>query len=64
MGKLELCTPVLGRRRFIRSCVLLGVGGAVFGLPGDVARHPASSNGFVVINGWVVPTQYLRKVQA
>ncbi|AXM94944.1 hypothetical protein GCM10011247_14930 [Pseudomonas plecoglossicida] len=64
MGKLVYCAA-LGRRGFLRNCVLLGVGGAVFGvLPGTAraaASEPAEPKGFVVINGWVLPSQYFRK---
>lgn len=64
MGKLEFCTPMLGRRGFLWSCAVLSAGGVAFGLPGSiVARQPAGKTEFVVINGWVVPTQYLRKEQ-
>ncbi|ATP44896.1 hypothetical protein SAMN02745962_03215 [Pseudomonas sp. LAIL14HWK12:I11] len=64
MGKLTLCTPQLGRRGFLQSCVLLGVGGAVFGVAADVARKPVEKPGFVVINGWVLPSQYFRNEPA
>jgi hypothetical protein len=43
---------------------LLGVGGAVFGGGADVARKPVENTGFVVINGWVLPSQYFRNEQA
>lgn len=64
MGKLTLCTALLGRRGFLQSCVLLGVGGAVFGGGADVARKPVKKTGYVVINGWVLPSQYFRNEQA
>jgi hypothetical protein len=54
----------LGRRGFLQSCVLLGVGGAVFGVAADVARKPVEKPGFVVINGWVLPSQYFRNEPA
>jgi hypothetical protein len=54
----------LGRRGFLQSCVLLGVGGAVFGVAADVARKPVEKTGFVVINGWVLPSQYFRNEPA
>jgi hypothetical protein len=64
MGKLKYCTALLDRRGFLRNCVLLGVGGAVLGAVPGLARaaadKPAEPNGFVVINGWVLPSQYLR----
>ena len=60
MGKLTFCTAQLGRRGFLQSCVLLGVGGAVFGASAAVAGKPAEKNGFVMINGWVLPSRYLR----
>ncbi|TDF84117.1 hypothetical protein E1573_10275 [Pseudomonas sp. H9] len=66
MGKLQFCTPLLGRRGFLGRCVLLSVGGAVFGLSGEAARKPAAPEpaGFVMINGWVLPTEHFRKAQA
>ena len=64
MGKLQFCIPHLGRRGFLQGCVVLGVGGAIFGFSGDVARKPAEKGGFVVVNGWVLPSKYLRNGQA
>ena len=64
MGKFTLCTPHFGRRGFLQSCVLLGVGGAVFGVSAGVARKPVEKTGYVVINGWVLPSQYFRNEQA
>ncbi|MBA6116878.1 twin-arginine translocation signal domain-containing protein [Pseudomonas putida] len=64
MGKLKFCTPLLGRRGFLRNCALLGVGGAVFGALPEVARKPAEPVGHVLINGWVLPSQYFRNEQA
>ncbi len=60
MGKLIFCTAQMGRRGFLQSCVLLGVGGAVFGAKAAVANQPAERSGFVVINGWVLPSRYFR----
>jgi len=64
MGKLTFCTAQLGRRGFLQRCVLLGVGGAVFGASAAVADKPAGKNGFVVINGWVLPSRYFRNQPA
>lgn len=64
MGKLQFCTPLLGRRGFLGGCVVLGVGGALFGFSAGVARKPAEKTGFVVINGWVLPSEYFRNAQA
>ncbi|MBK4994846.1 hypothetical protein IAE39_003020 [Pseudomonas sp. S37] len=64
MGKLTFCTAQLGRRGFLQSCVLLGVGGAVFGASPAFAGKPAEKTGFVMINGWVVPSRYLRNEPA
>lgn len=60
MGKLTFCTLALNRRGFLRHCVLLGVGGAVFGSSAIAAAKPAAKTGYVVINGWVLPSQYFR----
>ncbi len=64
MGKLTFCTAQLGRRGFLQSCVLLGVGGAVFGVSASVAGKPVEQPGFVVINGWVLPSRYFRNEPA
>mgnify|MGYP000551107020 CR=1 FL=1 len=64
MGKLQFCTPLLGRRVFLQGCVLLGVGGAVFGFQAQAAPKPVKSTEFVVVNGWVLPSKYLRNEQA
>lgn len=64
MGKLTFCTAQLGRRGFLQSCVLLGVGGVVFGATAAVASQPADRSGFVVINGWVLPSRYFRNEHA
>lgn len=64
MEKLTFCTAQLGRRGFLQSCVLLGVGGAVFGASAAVAGKTAEKPGFVIINGWVLPSRYLRNASA
>jgi len=42
----------------------LGIGGALFGVAPGIARAAADKSvepkGFVVINGWVLPSQYFR----
>ncbi len=49
------------RRVFLRSALLLGVGGGLFGL----GRNALGSSGdFVVINGWVLPAKYFRQGSA
>jgi len=60
MGKLQFCTPLLGRRGFIRNCVLLSAGAALFGVSANAARKPEPKGGFVVINGWVLPVGYFQ----
>ncbi|WP_153786341.1 hypothetical protein [Pseudomonas sp. EMN2] len=72
MGKLLFFTQLSGRRVFLRNCAVLGIGAVVFGKA--VAEGPASSSlepvgssapgGFVVINGWVLPSSYFRDGQA
>ncbi|CAM4062065.1 hypothetical protein CCOS865_03476 [Pseudomonas reidholzensis] len=64
MGKLQFCSPLLGRRGFLRSCAVLGVGGALFGVNASAASKPADPAGFVVINGWVLPARYFKDGQA
>ena len=64
MGKLTFCSAQLGRRGFLQSCVLLGVGGAVFCAFAPVAGKPVEKPGFVVINGWVLPSRYFRNEPA
>lgn len=64
MGKLQFCTPLWGRRGFLGSCVLLGVGAAVFGVPTQAARRPVEKGGFVLISGWVLPSQVFKDEQA
>lgn len=59
MEKLTFCNAQLGRRGFLQSCVLLSVG-AVFGASAAVAGKPVEKPGFVVINGWVLPSRYFR----
>lgn len=64
MGKLQFCTPLLGRRGFIRNSVLLSAGVAVFGVGADAnanaVRKPEAKGGFVIINGWVLPVGYFQ----
>lgn len=72
MGKLVFFTQLSGRRVFLRNCAVLGLGAAVFAK--TVAEGPATSpgdpggstapGGFVVINGWVLPSSYFRDGQA
>lgn len=64
MGKLQFSTLQLGRRGFLHGCVVLGLGGATFGFSASAASKPAARTEFVVINGWVLPSQYFRKVPA
>ncbi|NIF25226.1 hypothetical protein F3J44_02400 [Pantoea sp. Tr-811] len=64
MGKLTFFTPLLDRRGFLRNCVLLGAGSALFGTAVQVPRKAAVPEGFVVINGWVIPSRHLRNGQA
>ncbi|PYB73827.1 hypothetical protein DMX11_15540 [Pseudomonas sp. LB-090624] len=64
MGKLTFCTAQLGRRSFLHSCVLLGVGSAVCGVLPAVAGKPVERPAFVVINGWVLPSRYFRNEPA
>lgn len=72
MGKLQVCTQLSGRRVFLRNCAVLGIGAAVFGKvvpegPATASGDPAVSTtpgGFVVINGWVLPSHYFRDGQA
>jgi hypothetical protein len=42
----------------------LGIGGPLFGFSAEVVRKPAEKTGFVVINGWVLPSEYFRKEPA
>lgn len=60
MGKLQFCTPLLGRRGFIRNCVLFSAGVAVFGGSAQAARKPEPTGRFVIINGWVLPVGYFQ----
>ncbi|MEN8640145.1 hypothetical protein [Pseudomonas sichuanensis] len=72
MGKLLFFTQLSGRRVFLRNCAVLGIGAVVLGK--TVAEGPATSpgepvgssapGGFVVINGWVLPSGYFRDGQA
>lgn len=72
MGKLLFCSQLSGRRVFLRNCVVLSIGAAVFGKavpdgPVTSSGEPVGSSapgGFVVINGWVLPSHYFRDGQA
>ncbi|MQG92167.1 hypothetical protein [Pseudomonas sp. MN1F] len=66
MGKLQFCTPLLGRRGFVRSCVLLSAGAAVFGVcaNANASRKPEPKGGFVIINGWVLPVGYFQDARS
>jgi len=64
MGKLQFLTRQLGRRGFLRNCVLLSAGAAVFGVGASVPRKPAVKGEFVVINGWVLPSEYFKDGRA
>jgi len=44
--------------------VLLGVGSAAFGATAMFAGKPVEKPGFVVINGWVLPSRYFRNQPA
>lgn len=68
MGKLQFCSGLSGRRGFMRSCVLLGAGAVVFGAAAQaedapVERKARQTGGFVVINGWVLPSHYFKDGQ-
>jgi hypothetical protein len=64
MGKLQFLDRQSGRRGFLRNGVLLGVGVAVFGIVPGAGRKPAEKGGFVVINGWVLPSEYFKDGRA
>lgn len=70
MGKLQYCSGLSGRRLFMRNTVLLGVGAWLFGASVGAAQaaedeHKAAQGkgAFVVVNGWVLPSRYLRDSQ-
>ncbi|WP_369991813.1 hypothetical protein [Pseudomonas xanthosomatis] len=64
MEKLQFCSGLSGRRLFLRNAVLLGAGACVFGAaPAVLAKPAAAKGGFVVINGWVLPSGYFRDGQ-
>ncbi|WP_228533297.1 hypothetical protein [Pseudomonas sp. UFMG81] len=49
--------------------MVLGIGAALIGSdqaqpPAKATREASASGGFVVINGWVLPSQYFRDGQA
>ncbi|WP_233100402.1 hypothetical protein [Pseudomonas putida] len=60
MGKLQFLDRQLGRRSFLRNGMLLGAGVAVFGTGPRVVRKTAQQGGFVLINGWVLPSEYFK----
>ncbi|MBA5708568.1 twin-arginine translocation signal domain-containing protein [Pseudomonas fulva] len=70
MGKQSVCASQVGRRRFLKGCAVVGATGAVLGPMTAVAgqtlpRHTAdTSEAFVVINGWVLPSQYFKSPSA
>ncbi|WP_200625967.1 hypothetical protein [Pseudomonas sp. LAM2023] len=64
MDKLTFCAGQFGRRGFIQSCVLLGVGGAVFATATAIGSERGGKHGHVLINGWVLPSRYFRNEQA
>ncbi|AEJ13346.1 hypothetical protein DW66_3053 [Pseudomonas putida] len=43
---------------------MLGVGGVVFAATPAITSQPAGRPGFVVINGWVLPSRYFRNEHA
>ncbi len=51
----------VGRRGFLRTCALLGLGALGFGFR-EVVTLPSSATvpEFVIISGWVLPAQYFR----
>lgn len=70
MGKQSVCASQVGRRRFLKGCAVVGATGAVLGPMTAVAgqtlpRHTAdTSEAIVVINGWVLPSQYFKSPSA
>ncbi|MDH0620991.1 twin-arginine translocation signal domain-containing protein [Pseudomonas fulva] len=70
MGKQSVCASQVGRRGFLKGCAVVGAAGAVLGPVTAVAgqtlrRHTAeASEAFVVINGWVLPSQYFKSPSA
>ncbi|MBF8694845.1 twin-arginine translocation signal domain-containing protein [Pseudomonas fulva] len=70
MGKQSVCASQVGRRRFLKGCAVVAATGAVLGPMTAVAgqtlpRHTAdTSEAFVVINGWVLPSQYFKSPSA
>lgn len=70
MGTFQYCSGLSGRRLFMRNTVLLGAGAWLFGaragtaLAGEGERKAGQGQGgFVVVNGWVLPSRYLRDGQ-
>ncbi|KTT16521.1 twin-arginine translocation signal domain-containing protein [Pseudomonas putida] len=70
MGKQSVCASQVDRREFLKGCAVVGATGAVLGPMTAVAgqtlpRHTAdTSEAFVVINGWVLPSQYFKSPSA
>ena len=70
MGKQSVCASQVGRRGFLKGCAVVGAAGSVLGPVTAVAgqtlrRHTAeASEAFVVINGWVLPSQYFKSPSA
>lgn len=72
MEKLQFCCAPSGRRGFLRNCVLLGAGtwvvaamplAGVTETPASAEPAPRGQGGFVLINGWVLPSAYFRDSQ-
>lgn len=53
----------MGRREFLQAFAVLSLGGVTFGLSSLLAPPSSEKNGFVVINGWVLPAQYFRQTR-
>lgn len=63
MKKLDLNTSVMGRRDFLQAFAVLSLGGMTFGLSSFLVPPSSEKNGFVVVNGWVLPAQYFRQTR-
>ncbi|MEJ5056648.1 MULTISPECIES: hypothetical protein [unclassified Pseudomonas] len=63
MSEADLNTSVPGRRRFLQALALLSLVGLTVGFSKVGSRPPAEKPGFVVINGWVLPSQYFRQTR-
>ncbi|MFK3722057.1 twin-arginine translocation signal domain-containing protein [Pseudomonas fulva] len=70
MGKKSVCASQVGRRGFLKGCAVVGAAGAVLGPVAAVADQTLprptaeASEAFVVINGWVLPSQYFKSPSA